>query len=73
MAWLAGVDIDIIKEGLGHKDREETYRYLGITVDEQAKGEELVSRFLQEVESRMESTSPAPEVRDVRINSGDPR
>jgi integrase len=75
LAWLAKVDIDVIKEGLGHKDREETYRYLGITVDEQAKSEELVSKFLQEVEEGMDGQSEktTPQIRAVRINSGAPK
>lgn len=71
LAKRAGVDIDIIKEGLGHEKREETYRYLGLTVDEQSQGEELVTSYLQQVEEQMgNGTVEAPE---VRINAGAPR
>ena len=71
LAKRAGVDIDIIKEGLGHERREQTYRYLQLTVEEQSKGEELVTSYLQQIEEQMENgTVEAPE---VRINAGAPR
>lgn len=72
LAWYAGVDIDIIKEGLGHESRQQTYRYLGLTVEEQAKGEELVTKYLRGLETQTEEgtlgTAPS-----VRINAGVPR
>lgn len=71
LAKRAGVDIDIIKEGLGHERREQTYRYLGLTVEEQSKGEELVTSYLQQIEEQMENG--AVEAPEVRINAGAPR
>lgn len=54
MAWKAGLDINLIREALGHKDLKTTYRYIGITVDELARGQEKVFNYIRAVEEKME-------------------
>lgn len=59
-----------------HKDIKTTYRYMGITVDELANGQEKVSDYLRNIELEMDGTpvimgsrSPQKAANTLRISS----
>jgi len=76
LAYHAKVDIELIREAMGHKDIKTTYRYMGITVDELAHGQEKVSDYLRSIEQEMDgspvimsSRSPQKAANTLRISS----
>ena len=54
LAYYAGVPIAVIMETLGHTSEKQTMRYLGLTVNEGAKGQQKVYDYLQGVKKKID-------------------
>jgi site-specific recombinase XerD len=61
IAYYAGMELEEISAGLGHRDVRTTIRYLGLTVDDLAKGQEKCRDYLDQVRKGMvPEAKPAP-------------
>lgn len=61
IAYLAGTDLYVISEGLGHRDEKTTRLYLCLTIDDQASGQKKSYDYLMKVRKKMaQGCKPRP-------------